>query len=343
MSRFIHSIFDYRSASKKDNVKRSSSHEEPRSVEEGRMGHDGNLSSDDTDAKNSRHTEKVDGSLGPSSSQTGETEGKEDVGNATPGSITESTPPEEDADDANIVSWDSPSDPSNPQNWPSWWRWILITLASFISFIAGLSSSMFAPAIPALLEEFHSSNTALGSFIITIFLLGMAAGPLIFAPLSELYGRLIIQHIGNVGFLLFTVVIALATNLNMLIVFRLFQGAFSSVCLTNGGGIIADTIPQQQRGFALGMFTVGILAGPVVGPVPGSFLAAAKGWRWVFWFLSILVRVSPMKYFSCLPEPQMLSFHYPPTFLWSRKRLNSSRWDSRLFCASFSGARHMHR
>jgi MFS family permease len=82
----------------------------------------------------------------------------------------------------------------------------------------------------------------------------------------------------------------------MVIMFRLFQGAFSSVCLTNGGGIIADTIPQQQRGFAIGMFTVGILAGPVVGPVPGSFLAAAKGWRWVFWLISILVRYANLHF-----------------------------------------------
>ena len=250
-------------------------------------------SSDMHDVKETKPTEKTEPSLRRRIS--GKTDEKEDTGDnrdAIPATTTAApTPPStEEAEDDEIVSWDSPSDPSNPQNWPSWRRWILITLASFISFIAGLSSSMFAPAIPALLKEFHSTNTTLGSFIITIFLLGMAAGPLIFAPMSELYGRLVIQHVGNVGFLLFTIAIALATNLNMLIVFRLFQGAFSSVCLTNGGGVIADTIPQQQRGFALGMFTVGILAGPVVGPVPGSFLAAAKGWRWVFWLLSMLVR-----------------------------------------------------
>lgn len=57
---------------------------------------------------------------------------------------------------------------------------------------------------------------------------------------------------------------------------------------------IADTIPQQERGFAIGIFMVGILAGPVVGPVPGSFLAAANGWRWILWLISILVRYKPL-------------------------------------------------
>jgi MFS family permease len=152
----------------------------------------------------------------------------------------------------------------------------MIIIASFMSFIAGLSSSMFVPALPTVEKEFHSSNEAIGSFAIVIFVLGMAPGPLISSPLSELYGQVIIQHIGNIRFLIFTISIAVSSREDMVIVFRLFQGAFSSVCLTNGGGVIADTIPQQQRGFAIGMFTFGILAGPVVGPVPGRFLAAAN-------------------------------------------------------------------
>jgi multidrug resistance protein len=308
MSRFVHSIFSNRSTSEKDQLDRAPSHGESRTDEERGVGQEDDCSRDPNDEKD---TEKANGSVNRSSSRTGESEVQGEIGNATPG-ITEAAPPADEDEDPNLVRWDSPSDPANPQNWPSWWRWILITLASFISFIAGLSSSMFAPAIPALLEEFHSTNEALGSFIITIFLLGMAAGPLIFAPLSELYGRLVIQHLGNVGFLLFTIAIALATNINMLIVFRLFQGAFSSVCLTNGGGVIADTIPQQRRGFALGMFTVGILAGPVVGPVPGSFLAAARGWRWVFWLISILVRVAIVDDSLYLKSFEFLHFFTQP-------------------------------
>jgi hypothetical protein len=79
--------------------------------------------------------------------------------------VHSSIPTLPDESDADLVSWDSPSDPSNPHNWPSWWCWVMIILASFISFIAGLSSSMFAPALPAVEKEFHSSNQALGSLL----------------------------------------------------------------------------------------------------------------------------------------------------------------------------------
>jgi multidrug resistance protein len=191
---------------------------------------------------------------------------------------------------AHIISWDSSSsDADNPLNWPTWRKWTLITLVSFITFMAGLSSSMFAPSVPALMTELHSTNSILGSFVVTVFVLGFATGPLLFAPLSEVYGRLLVQHIGSIGFLIFSVACALSKNLNTLIGMRLLQGIFAAAPLTNGGAIIADMIKQEERGFAMAMFTLGMLLGSVVGPVCGGFLAADKGWRWVFWVISIFV------------------------------------------------------
>jgi multidrug resistance protein len=196
----------------------------------------------------------------------------------------------EDTKDPNIVSWDGPDDPEKPTNWPKTFRWVMITLVSSVTFVAGLSSSIFAPGVPALMKEFHTTNSILGTLVVTIYVLGLATGPLLFGPLSELYGRRLVQHIGNFGFLIWTIACGLATNMNMLIGFRLLQGIFAAVPLTNGGGVIADVVRQEERGFALAMFTLGLLAGPVIGPVAGGFLAAAKGWRWAFWLSAILVR-----------------------------------------------------
>jgi hypothetical protein len=177
---------------------------------------------------------------------------------------------------AHIISWDSSSDPDDPLNWPTWRKGTLITLVSFITFMAGLSSSMFAPSVPALMTEFHSTNS-ICSFVVTVFVLGFATGPLLFAPLSELYGHLLVQHIARIGFLIFSVACALSKNLNTLIGMRLFQGIFAAAPLTNGGAIIADMVKQEKRGFAMVIFTLGMLLGSVVGPVCGGFLAADKG------------------------------------------------------------------
>jgi MFS family permease len=71
---------------------------------------------------------------------------------------------------------------------------------------------------------------------------------------------------------------------------RLLQGIFAAVPLSMGGAVIADMVKQEEREFALSMFTMGILLGSIVGPVCGGFLAAAKRWRWVFWVIAIIVR-----------------------------------------------------
>ena len=96
------------------------------------------------------------------------------------------------------------------------------------------------------------------------------------------------------GFLVFTIACAESKSLGTLIGMRLLQGIFAAVPLNNGGAVIADMVKREERGFALAMFTMGILLGPVVGPVGGAFLAAAKGWRWVFWVIAIMVKIPPL-------------------------------------------------
>lgn len=80
---------------------------------------------------------------------------------------------------------------------------------------------------------------------------------LVFAPLSEIYGRLPVYHVCNMLFIVFTIACALATNLNMLIVFRFLAGTFGSAPLVNGGGSIADLIVQEKRGAAMAAFAMG--------------------------------------------------------------------------------------
>jgi MFS family permease len=66
---------------------------------------------------------------------------------------------------------------------------------------------------------------------------------------------------------------------------------FGGAPLVLGGGTIADLIPRQQRGTAMAIWVMGPTIGPCVGPLIGGFLTVAKGWRWNFWFVAIVVRV----------------------------------------------------
>lgn len=210
--------------------------------------------------------------------------------------------------DPNIVDWNGPNDPQNPINWSEKRKWGNVAVIASITFltcvysqspmisrltnntIRPLASSMFAPGVPEVMTEFKSDNEQLASFVVSIYILGYAFGPLAVAPLSELYGRLPVYHVCNVLFVIFTIACALASNLNMLIGFRFLEGLFGSCPLTIGGGTIADMIVQQKRGGVMAIWALGPLMGPVIGPVAGGYLSQAKGWRWVFWVIAMAVR-----------------------------------------------------
>ena len=134
-----------------------------------------------------------------------------------------------------IVSWDGPDDPGNPVNFSGAIKFVNVGIVSALTFITPLASSMFAPGVPQLMEEFHSSNESLAGFVVSVYVLGFAVGPLILAPASELLGRVVIYHVCNIGFTVFTVACAVSSDLGMLVAFRFFQGCFGSAPITNGG------------------------------------------------------------------------------------------------------------
>ena len=125
---------------------------------------------------------------------------------------------------------------------------------------------MFAPGAASLVHEFHITDSFIAAFTVTIYILGFSVGPLVLAPLSETYGRLWIYHSCNIVYLGFTLGCALSTNTEMFLVFRLLCGCAASGFMTIGGGTIADLMPQEERGKAMAMYSVGPLIGPVSSP-----------------------------------------------------------------------------
>ncbi|KAJ6088813.1 MFS general substrate transporter [Penicillium sp. IBT 16267x] len=203
--------------------------------------------------------------------------------------------------DNGVVGWEGPDDPLNPQyvdiqtqafltvsrNFPERRKWLILGLVSFIAFLSPLSSSIPAPGIGLMDEQFGVTSTILSALAVSIFVLGFAVGPLIMSPLSETYGRQVVLNSSNFLLSVWQIGCALSPNMASLIVFRFLAGLGGSACLAVGGGVISDLFPLHQRGQANALFTTGPLFGPVVGPIIGGFIAQRAGWRWVYWVLLI--------------------------------------------------------
>lgn len=153
---------------------------------------------------------------------------------------------------------------------------------------------MFAPGAADLVKDFHVTSTIVASFTVSIYLLGYVLGPLLLSSMSEIYGRLRIYHLSNVGYIAFTIGCALSTDTAMFLVFRFICGCFASAPMVVGGGTIADLYPANERGKVMALFGLGPLLGPVIGPVIGGFVTEYLGWRWTFWLILILVSEMPL-------------------------------------------------
>lgn len=111
-------------------------------------------------------------------------------------------------------------------------------------------------------------------------------GPLLWAPLSELFGRQILFFATYAALTAFNASTAGSQNSWTLIILRFFAGSFGSSPLTNAGGVIADMFHAKQRGVAMSMFAAAPFLGPVLGPIIGGFLGMNAGWKWVMGFLA---------------------------------------------------------
>ncbi|GJN70103.1 hypothetical protein PLICBS_004155 [Purpureocillium lilacinum] len=175
-------------------------------------------------------------------------------------------------------------DVENPHNWSTPRRWAVTISVVMLVLNATFASSSPSGCLPSISEEFGISTEAAG-LTITVFLLGYCAGPLLFAPLSELYGRRWIFYISLTMYLAFNFLCAFAPNFGGLLVGRFFAGTLVSASLSNTPGVLADLWDPVERGNAMAGFSTMVWIGPALGPVISGFLQLKKDWRWSFYVL----------------------------------------------------------
>lgn len=118
---------------------------------------------------------------------------------------------------------------------------------------------MFAPAVSQVMKEFNSSSIILSEIVVSIYVLGFAVGPLVVAPMSEIYGRKWAYLISFMLFLIFTIACAVSSNLGMLIAFRFLAGCAGSTPTTLGGATVGDVFAKEKRGAAMAVWGMGPL------------------------------------------------------------------------------------
>lgn len=193
------------------------------------------------------------------------------------------------AEDPYVVVY-IPDDPRNPMEFPTWKKWMITILVAVATLAVAFVSSAYTGGIEQILRQFAVSEEVV-TLGVSLFVLGFAIGPLLWAPLSELYGRQVLFFTTYAMLTAFNAGAAGSQNIQTLIILRFFAGAFGSSPLTNAGGVIADMFTADQRGLAMSVFAAAPFLGPTIGPIVGGFLGETEGWRWVEGLMAIFTGV----------------------------------------------------
>jgi MFS family permease len=137
--------------------------------------------------------------------------------------------------------------------------------------------------------------------LVTIWELGEAAGPLIIAPLSEVYGRYPAFNFANLFFIFGTVISALSQNTGLLIFARFLTGCAVATNVLNPS-VIGDLFPPEQRGTAMSTVMLAPLLGGAVGPAIAGAIAQSLGWREVLWIAALIAGVCELAFLTLFRE-----------------------------------------
>jgi DHA2 family multidrug resistance protein len=176
-----------------------------------------------------------------------------------------------------------------------WLKWAIAISAAFAAILEVIDVSIVNVALPYMQGNLGATLSEIG-WVST----GYSIANVIVIPLSAWLG----SHFGKkryfvfslIAFTIASVMCGLATNLSMLIIGRVIQGLGGGGLLAKAQALMFETFPPSEQAKASMVFTLGVIAGPAIGPALGGYLTDNFGWRWIFF---INVPLGIMATFMC--------------------------------------------
>lgn len=178
------------------------------------------------------------------------------------------------------------------------WLLVLVTLSGTMAM------HIFVPALPVAGKALGASAASMQQTI-TLYVLGLAFGQLVYGPLSDAIGRRPTLLMGLSIYFVSSVMALFATNVEWLIGARLLQALGGAAGITLGRAIVRDVADPARVTKDLAMLNLLTLVGPGLAPIIGSYLADHFGWRSIYVFLVAIGCAMLVSTARLLPETNL--------------------------------------
>lgn len=180
-------------------------------------------------------------------------------------------------------------------------RTVPLWLLALLAFSGTLAMHIFVPALPIAQADLGGGMAAM-QLTISLYILGLAGGQLVYGPLADRFGRRPVLMAGLALYTAASLAATLAPSINALIVARLFQALGGCSGLVLARAIVRDTSAPADTTRRLALMNLMITVGPGVAPLVGGLLADAAGWRSIFLAMTLLGVVNILLTLRLLPE-----------------------------------------
>ena len=157
----------------------------------------------------------------------------------------------------------------------------LLILVLLLSMFGPLSTDMYLPALPQMVEDFDTTE-AIMNMSLYMFMLVLSFSLLFLGPISDKYGRRRVLMITMSIYVLSNAACCFVDNIWIFIMLRMIQAFGSGGALVSGFALIKDCFEGKDRGRALSIVAILGILGPIMSPVIGTVLINAFGWHSTF-------------------------------------------------------------
>ncbi|MFN7634588.1 MAG: Bcr/CflA family efflux MFS transporter, partial [Acetobacteraceae bacterium] len=175
--------------------------------------------------------------------------------------------------------------------------WLLVGVTGLGPF----AMQVLIPALPVLGPELGVSYAS-AQLVLTLYLVGVAVGQLIYGPLADRFGRRPLMIGGMLLFLAGTIAAALAPALGWLLVARIAQAFGGCAGMVLSRAIIRDCYEREQSASRIGYLIMGMSVMPMMAPLAGALLEEAFGWRAAMWATAAMIAPLVLVVLRRLPE-----------------------------------------
>ena len=177
----------------------------------------------------------------------------------------------------------------------------MITISVMLATVMQVIDTTIANvALPHMQGGLSSTQDQI-AWVLTSYIIAAAIMTPMTGWLAARFGRKRLFLLSVVGFTIASLLCGAAQSLAQIVVFRLFQGVFGAALVPLSQAVMLDVYPRERHGYAMALWGVGVMIGPIFGPVLGGWLTESYSWRWVFYinlpvgilaYLGILVFVA---------------------------------------------------